>query len=102
MSIYIFLLSLDIIINFIVSIIIVLQIREEDGWLQSLYSIKRYLEYLYHNRNYFGIFISTITLIITLPAIALNVLIQLIYFVLFFIIFIYNLGNKKSDENNNE
>ena len=61
----------------------------------ALIGIKEFFDELFYNRNIFGIFISSIFLILVIQAIILVLGTQIIFWIGMILGYIYNLGNKK-------
>ena len=61
----------------------------------ALIEIKEFFDELFYNRNIFGIFLSSMFLILVIPAIILVLGTQVVVWIGMFLGYIYNLGNKK-------
>ena len=61
----------------------------------ALIGIKEFFDELFYNRNIFGIFISSIFLVLVIPAIILVLGTQIIFWIGMILGYIYNLGNRK-------
>ena len=61
----------------------------------ALIGIKEFVGELFYNRNIFGIFLSSMFLILVIPAIILVLGTQVVVWIGMFLGYIYNLGNKK-------
>ena len=61
----------------------------------ALIGIKEFVGELFYNRNIFGIFLSSMFLILVIPAIVLVLAVQIVFWIVMILGYIYNLGNKK-------
>ena len=61
----------------------------------ALIGIKEFVGELFYNRNIFGIFLSSMFLILVIPAIILVLAVQIVVWIVMILGYIYNLGNKK-------
>lgn len=61
----------------------------------ALIGIKEFFDELFYNRNIFGIFLSSMFLILVIPAIILVLGTQIIAWICMILVYIYNLGDKK-------
>ena len=68
---------------------------DDDFKTGALIGIKEFVSELFYNRNIFGIFISSIFLILVIPAIILVLGTQIIAWIGMILGYIYDLGNKK-------
>ena len=60
-----------------------------------LFEIKEFIEELFYDRNYFGMLLSAVVLILLVPAILMVIATQIIFWIGMALGYIYNLGNKK-------
>ena len=71
-------------------------LQEDDNFKTgALIGIKEFFDELFYNRNIFGIFLSSMFLILVIPAIILVLGTQVVVWIGMFLGYIYNLGNKK-------
>ena len=68
---------------------------DDDFKTGVLIGIKEFVGELFYNRNIFGIFLSSMFLILVIPTIILALGIQVVVWISMFLGYIYNLGNKK-------
>ena len=68
---------------------------DDDFKTGALIGIKEFVGELFYNRNIFGIFLSSMFLILVIPTIILALGIQVVVWISMFLGYIYNLGNKK-------
>ena len=68
---------------------------DDDFKTGALIGIKEFVCELFYNRNIFGIFLSSMFLILVIPAIILVLGTQVVVWIGMFLGYIYNLGNKK-------
>ena len=61
----------------------------------ALIGIKEFVGELFYNRNIFGIFLSSMFLILVIPAIILVLAVQIVVWIVMILVYIYNLGDKK-------
>ena len=85
-----------IVFNLIVMLGIASQINDNDTKMGGLIAIKEFIEELFYDRNCFGILLSAVVLILSIPAIVIIVITQTIFWIGMALEYIYNLGNKKS------
>lgn len=94
-----FLLSLFILI-FIFSLIGIcarmLFLLDDDTKLSNFffYSILKYIENLFSNRNTFGNILSIVIVVISIPSFLTMFVVQLIIWIIYMLLFIWKLGNK--------
>ena len=68
---------------------------DDDFKTGALIGIKEFFDELFYNRNIFGIFISSIFIVLVIPAIILVLGTQIIFWIGMILGYIYNLGNRK-------
>lgn len=61
----------------------------------ALIGIKEFVGELFYNRNIFGIFLSSMFLILVIPAIILVLAVQIVVWIVMILGYIYNLWDKK-------
>ena len=61
----------------------------------SLVALKEFIEELFYDRNCFGMLLSSVVLILSVPAILIVIATQTIFWIGMALGYIYNLGNKK-------
>ena len=61
----------------------------------SLYAINQYIKSLFYNRNIFGLILSSIIAIISIPGIISHLLVQVLTWVVYGLYCVYRLGDKK-------
>ena len=83
------------VLNLFVSFGILLQADDDNSKTGALIGIKEFFDELFYNRNIFGIFLSSMFLILVIPAIILVLGTQVVVWIGMFLGYIYNLGNKK-------
>ena len=83
------------VLNLFVSFGILLQVDDDNSKTGALIGIKEFFDELFYNRNIFGIFISSIFLVLVIPAIILVLGTQIIFWIGMILGYIYNLGNRK-------
>lgn len=74
---------------------ILLQADDDNSKTGALIGIKEFFDELFYNRNIFGIFISSIFIVLVIPAIILVLGTQIIFWIGMILGYIYDLGNKK-------
>ena len=82
------------VLNLFVLFGILLQ-SDDDFKTGVLIGIKEFVGELFYNRNIFGIFLSSMFLILVIPAIILILGTQVVVWIGMILGYIYNLGNKK-------
>ena len=85
-----------IVFNLIVTLGITSQVNDNDTKIGGLIAIKEFIEELFYDRNCFGMLLSTVVLILSVPAILIVIATQIIFWIGMALGYIYNLGNKKS------
>ena len=83
------------VLNLFVSFGILLQADDDNFKTGALIGIKEFVGELFYNRNIFGIFLSSMFLILVIPAIILVLGTQIIFWIGMILGYIYNLGNRK-------
>ena len=84
-----------IVINIFVAIFMVIQTDDNDTKISYLNVIREFIDELFYDRNCFGILLSVAIFILLLPAIVINIVTQIIFWIGMALGYIYNLGNKK-------
>lgn len=84
-----------IVINIFVAILMDVQIDDNDTKISYLNVIREFIDELFYDRNCFGILLSVAIFILLLPAIVINIVMQIIFWIGMAFGYIYNLGNKK-------
>lgn len=74
---------------------ITMNIKEENYKTGCLIALKEFLIKLFSGKNCFGVVLSIIVLIISIPAMLLILMVQTLFYVLMGIGYIWRLGNKK-------
>ena len=85
-----------IVFNFIVMLVIASQVDDNNTKMGGLIAIKEFIEELFYDRNCFGMLLSAVVLILSVPAILIVIATQIIFWIGMALGYIYNLGNKKS------
>lgn len=73
-----------------------INVRSRKNFLLS--AIKEFFEELFYNKNWFGIVLNIPIIISLIPGIIICLAYELILWVLFLIVIIYELGDKKEDK----
>ena len=73
----------------------ILSQTDDDFKAGALIGIKEFVGELFYNRNIFGIFLSSMFLILVIPAIILVLGTQSMFWIGMILVYIYNLGDKK-------
>ena len=73
----------------------ILSQTDDDFKTGALIGIKEFFDELFYNRNIFGIFLSSMFLILVIPAIILVLAVQIVVWIVMILGYIYNLGNRK-------
>ena len=84
-----------IVINIFVAILMDIQTDDNDTKISYLNVIREFIDELFYDRNCFGILLSVAIFILLLPAIVINIVMQIIFWIGMALEYIYNLGNKK-------
>lgn len=74
---------------------ITMNVKEENYKTGCLIALKDFLIKLFNGRNWFGIVLSIIVLIISIPAMLLILMVQILFYVLIGIGYVWELGEKK-------
>ena len=74
---------------------ITMNVKEENYKTVCLIALKDFLIKLFSEKNWFGVVLSIIVLIISIPAMLLILMVQTLFYVLMGIAYIWRLGNKK-------
>ena len=85
-----------IVFNLIVTLGIASQVDDNNTKMGGLIVIKEFIEELFYDRNCFGMLLSAVVLILSVPAILIVIATQIIFWIGMILGYIYNLGNKKS------
>ena len=68
---------------------------DDDFKTGALIGIKEFVGELFYNRNIFGIFLSSMFLILVIPVIIFVLVVQIVAWIVMILVYIYNLGDKK-------
>lgn len=74
---------------------ITMNIKEENYKTGCLIALKDFLINLFSWKNWFGVVLSTIVLVISIPAMLLILMVQLLFYVLMGFGYVWELGKKK-------
>ena len=74
---------------------ITMNVKEENYKTGCLIALKDFLIKLFNGKNWFGIVLSIIVLIISIPAMLLILMVQILFYVLIGIRYVWKLGKKK-------
>lgn len=85
-------------ISMFIAIRIAINIDDESCMI--IIGIKDYIYNLFIDKNLFGIILSIIMLIISIPALFLILILQLIEWLFEFLLWVWKLGNKSQEKNN--
>ena len=75
--------------------IIITNAKDENYKTICLSTLKEFLIKLFSGKNWFGIILSVIVLIISIPAMLLILIVQILFYVSMGIGYVWRLGNKK-------
>lgn len=83
-------------IFFALCILIIMNIDNSNAYYVSIIiALKEFVVKLFLKRNGFGILLSVISFIVAIPSMLMILLVQFIFWIIYFIECIWNLGNKK-------
>ena len=83
-------------LNIMLALYIGVRVDENvDARTSIMIAIKNFVQELFSDKNWFGIVLSSIALIIAMPALLLVFLMQVFYWLIVLVMIIWSLGSKK-------